>query len=496
MRIYRMFVPVLLAVVIFLLLSSGLTGAQPSECLALVQEAFTSLTETCAAAPGNSACFGRSASATMADGSAASFASPGDVLELANLQTIQTAPLDSANDSWGLALLNVHANVPRALSEQGLKFLMLGDVQLENAVAADAAFTPVEAMAITSVVPANLRSAPSTDAQVLGNAPVGTELMADGRTPDGAWVRVSKDGQTAWISRQIVTATGGDIETLPAIGADTQSSMQSFILSSGADSPACADAPPSMLVLQAPGGVTARVLVNGIEIRFDSTIALRVVDGKLRVTALGGSTSVTRLPLPPGFALDVPLTPDGRAAAGTASGVRPITEDERQAFTLVAGALPQGIVYAPLDVPSAAAVSAVLAQLNRPGEATTSTISGVDCSQFRPTSPLGGARLGVEPFYWDAARGATSYRLNIYDGQGSQISSFDVSALSTTFSVDLSAILGGSAAFSWNVDALLNGQVACSSSRVSTVTEAQVELVGSGGGGPLATPTACPWTQC
>ncbi|MBI5667890.1 MAG: SH3 domain-containing protein [Chloroflexi bacterium] len=496
MRIYRILFPVLLAVVTILLLSSGLTSAQPSECLALVQAAFSSLAETCAAAPGNSACFGRSAAATLADGSPASFASPGDVLELTNLQTIQTVLPDSAGDGWGLALLNVHANVPRALSEQGLKLLMLGEVQLENGVAADAAFTPVEAIAITSVVPANLRSAPSTDAQVLGNAPVGTELMADGRTPDGAWVRVLKDGQTAWISRQIVTATEGDIESLPTIGADTHSSMQSFILSTGADSPECADTLPAMLVMQAPGGVAARVVVNGVEIRFDSTIALRVVDGRLRVTALGGSTSVTRLPLPPGFTLDVPLTADGRAAAGTASGVRPITDEERQAFTLVAGALPEGIVYAPLAVPSAEAVSAVLAEIGRGASQTTSSnIAGVDCSRFKPTSPLGSVATASIPFYWDAAQGIQDYRVNIYNSQNVLAASFNTNGTNTSLVIDLNSTVGGETTFSWGVDALVNGQVACTTGATSLTLEPRVELVGSNNNAPPP-PEPCIWGDC
>lgn len=488
MRGYRVFIAIGLSVMTVAVLSVGLANAQAEVCETLVQEVFGSLADKCAAAPGNSACFGRSASADSG-----TFAAPGDVLNLAEVQSIQTGPLDVANGEWGLALLNVHANVPRALSDQGLKFFLMGEARIENAVAAEAAFTPVEPLTIVPLVAANLRGTPSLNGVVIANAPVGTELLADGRTPDGQWVRVLKDQQTAWISRQIVTAPAGDIETLPAIGADTQTPMQSFILSTGPDSAECAAA-PSALVIQSPGGILASILVNGVDIRFDQAVALRVIDGKLQVTALGGSTSVTRLPLPAGFAVEVPLSEDGRAAAGAASSGRPITDGERQRLTQVIGGLPAGLVYAPVSVPSAEQVAAVLANLNRPGAATTSTISGVDCAQFKPTSPLGGAALGVEPFYWDAARGATSYRLNIYNGQGSVVSSVDVSATSTTLSVDLSTMLDGSSVFSWNVDALLNGQIACSSSRVSTVTEARVELAGGGGGAPLPTPTACTWS--
>lgn len=496
MRVYRMFIAALLLIVTIFLLSSGLTSAQPSACLSLVQQVLTSLAKTCAAAPSNSACFGRLASATLADGSAASFTTPGDEVGLTDTQSVETDAANPASGDWGMALLNVHANVPLALSEQGLRFLMIGDVQLENRVAADTAFTPVAGIAVTSVVAANLRSAPSLDGQVIASAPVGMQLMADGRTSDGAWVRVLKDGQTAWISRQVVSATSGDIESLPTIGTDTQSPMQSFTLMTGANNADCADAPPSMLLIQAPGGVSGRVVVNGVEIRLDSAVALRVVDGSLQVTALGGSTSVTRLPLPPGFTLEVPLSADGREAAGAASGVRPMTEDERLALMLVAGALPEGVVYSPIDVPSAAAVSAVLAEISRGASQTTSsTVSGVDCSRFRPTSPLGSAATAIIPFYWDAAQGIDDYRVNIYDSQNVLVSSLNTNGTNTSLTIDLNTAVGGQTTFSWGVDALVNGEVACTTGATTLALEPRFELAG-GNSGPQPTQAPCQWEDC
>lgn len=486
-----------------LLLISGLasSGAQPSVCEALVQETFAALETACADAPGSSACFGRAAAATLADGSAASFGQPGDLLALADVQAIQTQPLDAAGGEWGLALLNVHANVPRGLSEQGLRFVMLGEARLENVVDGAAAFTPAEPLTITPLVAANLRAAPNLDGQVAANAPVGTQLLADGLSPDGQWVRVMKDGQVAWVSRQIVTASDGDIESLPRIGANARTPMQAFVLHTGADAADCAEAPPSLLVIQSPGGVAASITVNGVDIRFDSAIALRAPDGTLQVIALGGSTAVDRIPVPAGFTLDVPLGEGNRAPAGPATGLRPISGGERDALNRVAGGLPESLLYSPLSVPTAAQVAEVLAAIRSGGGAASGggqqaiTAAGLDCSRFQATAPLSGEVSGRTPFYWDAAQGVSGYRVNFFDANGRLVSSFNVSATSTTFAVDLDAAIGGENDFGWSVDALLDGQVACSTGSIFLSRQAQAQLAGDDGGAPppQPTPTACTW---
>ncbi len=481
---------------------SGLasSGAQPSVCETLVQEAFAALETACAGAPGSSACFGRAAAATLADGSAPRFGQPGDVLALSGVQTVQTQPLDVADGEWGLALLNVHANVPRSLSESGLRFALLGDVLVENVVDGASAFTPVEPLAITPLVAANLRSAPSLDGQVIANAPVGTELMADGRSPDGEWVRVMKENQVAWVSRQIVTASAGDIESLPSISANARTPMQAFVLHTGADAADCAEAPPSLLVIQAPGGLAASITVNGVDILFDSAIALRASAGTLQVIALDGSTAVSLIPIPAGFTLDVPMADGSRAPAGPATGLRPISDGERDALNRVAGGLPPGLLYRAFSVPTAAQVAEVLAAIRSGGGAASGgaqiiNASGVDCSRFQATAPLSGTVSGRTPFYWDAAQGVSGYRVNFFDANGRLITSFNVSATSTTFAVDLDAAIGGENDFGWSVDALLDGQVACSTGSIFLSRQAQAQLAGDDGGAPppQPTPTACTW---
>ena len=407
-------------------------------------------------------------------------------MNLADIQSVQTQPLSDGSDNWGLALLNVHANVPLALSEQGLKFFMMGDVNVENAVDSSSAFTPVQSLTVTPLVAANLRSGPSTDAKVLGNAPVGTELAADGTSGDGGWLRVLNGDQLAWISKQVVAAKDGDLATLPVIGSNTRTLMQSIFLKMGDTTPSCTDAPPSMLVIQAPGGMNASISVNGVDIRFDGAIALHAGDNHdMEVIVLGGGANVDGVSLPAGFTLTVPLSEDGHSSSGAATGLRPINENERAFLTPLAAGISPNLLYTALSVPTQDDIAAIMAQLNyaSAGQTVSGPASGqAECSRFKPTSPLGSMPLGSTPFYWDIASGATAYRLNFYSADGNLVTSIDASASSSTITIDTGS-LGGGSNFSWNIDALVNGQVACSSGHVSVVRDAFGQTVSTGNGG-------------
>lgn len=485
MRTRVAFFTLLLILMSVVFISSGVLigAAQDASCTALVQTAFEQLNTSCANTPGNSACFGSGSS------------NPGDTVSLADLQTAQT----QSGEGWGVGLLNVHANVPLALSEQGLKYFMIGDVTVENAVDAANAFTPVQSFKVTPLVAANLRSGPSTDAKVLANAPVGTELAADGLSSDGGWLRVLNGDQLAWISRQVVASNDGDLDTLPVIGSNTRTLMQSIFLTTSDITATCTDAPPSMLVVQAPGGMNASINVNGVDIRFDGAIALHAGgdDHDLEVIVLSGGANVDGVSLPAGFTLTVPLSEDNHSSNGAATGLRPINESERGFLTPLASGIPSDLLYTALSVPTQDDIAAVLAQLNyaSAGQTVSGPASGqADCSRFKPTSPLGGMPLGSTPFYWDIAAGATAYRINVYDGGGGLITSIDTGATSTTFTVDTQSFGAGSN-FSWSVDAIVNGQVACSSGHVSVVRDAFGQAVSNGGGGQ-AQPTACSWSGC
>jgi len=473
--------------------SSGL--AQEANCDAIMQTAFEQLDQSCSTFPGSAACFGSSATASLIGNPVDGFKKTGDQLPLSDIKTVNTLV---QNNQWGLAMLQVHANIPLQLSEQGVKFVLTGDVQIENMVDQATSFTPVPSILVTPLVAANLRSSPNTDARVLVNATVGTELTADGKSSDGKWLRVLSDGQVAWISRQIVAEKEGQIDTLPIITSNTRTLMQSFHLTTN-DVSNCSSAPPSMLVIQSPAGVNTNITVNGSDIRFEGTVILQATPNKvMQFIVLKGAGNISGISIPSGFTLNIPLDPDGMSA-GSATGFRPINDSERAFLTAVTSLMGSKVLYTAVTVPTQAEVNAILAQIN--GASGAQVVSGpaagqAQCNRFKPTSPLSGMPLGVSPFFWDAAPGATSYRINLFS-DGGLVNSVETNASSTTFQIDTNSFGNGSN-FAWSVDALVNGQLACSSGRVSVVRDAFAQVVNNGnsnnGSGPV--PTACSWQGC
>jgi hypothetical protein len=78
------------------------------------------------------------------------------------------------------------------------------------------------------------------------------------------------------------------------------------------------------------------------------------------------------------------------------------------------------------------------------------------------------------------------------------VTSLETPASNTTLAVNTgSAAIGGGSNFSWDVQALLNGGVACTTARASVVRDATSQFV-SGGGDQQAqiTPTVCTWQGC
>ena len=184
-----------LALILILLLSLfGYVAAQPGsqDCPAFVSQAMAQLDDQCGDMPRNAACYGYyRVSAEFSEAVDSSvFSQPSDRVELTTLSSIATAPLDAATGEWGIAVLSVQANIPNSLPGQAVKFILMGDAQLQNAVMADTALIPVDPVPLTLSDRANLRSSPSPNANVLATVEPDVVLEADGISADGAWLWV------------------------------------------------------------------------------------------------------------------------------------------------------------------------------------------------------------------------------------------------------------------------------------------------------------------
>ncbi len=537
-------------------------------CPALVELALTQVGNNCANLSRNSACYGfnRVESTFTQPVSQGYFTAPADRADLVDMKTIQSTPLDLALNQWGIAVLNVQANVPDTLPGQAVTFLLMGDTQVENAV--DPAQTVAGITVITQTATA-LRSDPQANSAVVSELGAGTVLQADSLSSDGSAIHVSTDAASGWIDVTSVNPTP-QIAALASGDIAARSPMQAFYFRTGPGQTTCSQT-PSLLAIQSPENIKVDLTANGANIRLGSLITLEVLPGGdlMKLTTLEGNATLNpgepdEVSVPAGFStthcladpaslgLDgeandqnvgdncewEPPTPTNlddldqgqivqamlermRLAAANTTPTPEITPEATEAVELTdcptgttlfhvvsagenlyrislkystsVGAIMQAnsltdasLIYTGqrLTIPCGLDIG-IPALPNVPTALPGSTVSGVDCAPFRATSPLDGLNYGSNTFYWDAAPGADGYRVNIYnidEKGGALVNAFTSSGGTTNLTADITIESAGYGfLFAWDVQALSNGQVACTSNRYNIPRAPQPAVAGSSG---------------
>ena len=108
-------------------------------CPAIVETVLDSVAQACTDSGRNKACYGNSALTAIPRDEITDFTfdAPGDLTELANINTIELENMDVEAGTWGVVLLKVQANLPDTLPGQNVTFLLFGDVSISNAVDED-----------------------------------------------------------------------------------------------------------------------------------------------------------------------------------------------------------------------------------------------------------------------------------------------------------------------------------------------------------------------
>jgi hypothetical protein len=280
------------------LTSIGLLIAQGA-CPAIVEQALQSMGDNCDDLERNSVCYGYKL--VTAEFSKAVnedfFAQPSDTAELGILETIRTSEMNTTSSQWGVAVMNLQANIPNSIPGQAVKFVLLGDVEVESAVEPDGLFQSVDAIPATVVHGANIRSGSGLNTNVIGGIGAGETLLIDAQSADGNWYRTVVGDRVGWIFGELLESDES-LESLPVMDGTQRSLMQSFYLRTGVGAPACEEAPQDTLMIQGPEGIEIDLTVNGADISIGSTIVVRilspgniieftVLDGKMIVPKAG-----------------------------------------------------------------------------------------------------------------------------------------------------------------------------------------------------------------
>lgn len=543
MNLTRLLTLTMLIVILLSLSPAVLTAQEASSCPALVEQALVQLQNNCANMERNTACYGfPTVQASFSEGVPLdSFVQPAQRSALSVLTSLATGPLDLTAPEWGLAVITAQADIPDSLPGQNVTFLLMGDATLESAELPDSSTT----QAVVTLFDTNLFSAPSPEASIIASVPPSTELQANAISQDGLRVRVTFNGRQAWLATESLaqSETFAQLPTARGIGAP----MQAFYFTTGLGAPGCAQA-PSTIAIRSPENLKINLNANGASIQLGSLITLRILpDGEtMELATHEGEAELEGVNVPAGsFStrclesaenLGVDGLPDDQTV-GTCTwtapqpqneeqqqlgqfaiaGMNTVTEDPNQPtpeppgqcntfYTVAAGdnlfrlGLRFGTNAASIRASNQLTSDAIftgqqlfipcgiLVNDLPPDPNLITPVGGVDCSTFRPTSPLEAAAYTNNAFFWDGAAGATRYVVNVFNSSGSVLNSFNVSAPATSVTGDIAGA-GSDFSLSWEVLAYAGDQLVCTSRRINLVRSSTPPT-------PVVTPLPATVTTC
>jgi len=346
--------------------------AAQSDCPTIVQNALSATDDACQGTGRNQACYGNiSLEAEPQEGIVEfDFEQPGDIVDVAGINRLSLEPLVEESELWGVALMQLQANLPETLPGQNVTFLLFGDVEITNAVESNVDAITFDAVSTGDI---NVRSGPSANDERVSQLADGETVVADGRNPDSSWLRIQlADGTPGWVSADLVTVED-DLSLLAvvdplALPLPPLTPMQAFYFKSGVGDAPCAEAPDSGILIQTPEGVgQISLTVNEVDIQLGSTAYLQAqADGEMTVNVVEHQATVTadgttRF-VPAGSRVRVPLDAN-LAADGPPSEPEPYDDADL-------GALPVG------HMPRAVEVAEALTQAEIEALALTLPVSG------------------------------------------------------------------------------------------------------------------------
>lgn len=340
-----------LTTILGLLLITALTVVAQSNviCPTLVQESYTATEFLCETVPDGQACIGNGVvNATPADGATITFANPGELAPLAQIQRLQVQTLTTETQAWTSVTGKLDATL-RDGTDAIVDMLIFGDAVMTNAVETETASASVGVVTATIEAAGGVivRQEPNPSSNNIWQLLNGEEVKAIGRSQDNQWVRIvipSPNGGAAWVFGQFINVPGGreilpfqtNASPIPATLAVTEEvtykPMQAFRLESLPTDPACAQTHDSGVILQSQNeDARSLIEVNGVELRLRGTVFITAqVGDKMTIYNLEGETAVLvddqRVDLTLATVTEIPVDAS-LAPTGAPSAVTPYSQE-------------------------------------------------------------------------------------------------------------------------------------------------------------------------
>lgn len=266
-----------LLVCALLLLSAHFTSAQDLTCSETVAAAFESMRDNCADMPRDSLCYGHApAAASFAAGDyAAEFAAPGALAPLVGLESLSTSADAAEAEGWGVAVINIGANLPQTYEGPGIIALLAGDAAVVNELdPADVMQVGAPLSTIATEATALYKN-PGVIPAPVGSLAVEELVLVDAFDNTADWLRVVNEGKIAWVESEKVVRLNA-MDSLPRLALGADYAMKAFSLSTGTAFPDCSEAEP-FVAIQTPPDLPANLTINGVDIHLGSMVTFQQV---------------------------------------------------------------------------------------------------------------------------------------------------------------------------------------------------------------------------
>lgn len=299
-------------------------GGVLATCNTLIDDALALIANTCIDIGRNEICYGNpTIRATLSDPDLF-FEQPGDIIPVTAIEALFTNPLDPDLNEWGIALMDIQADLPDA--DDSVRVLVFGGAELTPTNP-----TPIDDMPTCTFRRAdanlNLRAGPAKSYAIYDVLERGESVTVYGQTGDGAWLRSAR----GWIFAN----DGGVLSCEPDVELTEMNTpedayiapMQSVELRMS-DVAACGGVPRGILI-QSPKGQTSTLMINNIEMRVGSTAFVTLDAEQQCQTHINLDGHVDMLgalwkPLPTGAQITLPLSDDDDTNCLNAYQVVPI----------------------------------------------------------------------------------------------------------------------------------------------------------------------------
>lgn len=230
------------------------------------------------------------------------FTRPSDQVPLIGFaRTYMLKSLATSNTNSS-AKLDVSAGLPVQLpmNQNRATFILMGSARVESGSNINTALVLLSNPEAFAVQDSTLYTSPDTLNYMIAPQALTTlsgtqDVQADGRSPDGLWIRIAHQyttefgtqRATAWLRRE--TVVSGDYNILPVIAPDTYTPFQKAYTTGDVHNNDCVNMPSGLMVASAQG-LETDLMINDVPMRVSGEIFIdNTTKNGMRVAVLNGT---------------------------------------------------------------------------------------------------------------------------------------------------------------------------------------------------------------